>query len=136
MDNNGQKRVTKENSFTCNHNTQTYLIHHGVHSSGSLRVDSGRIEGMWVSLVNVEQEGQDLFHFLRSSIGVAHDSGQLTFRGIVSALGLVQDFVFCWRDSLSLQQTDNIGAGSVRNGQIEGSVVVVVLFFVPCMIPC
>lgn len=80
-----------------------------------------------MSLVNVDQERQDFFHFLGGSIGVAHDSCQLTFCGIVSALGLVQDFVFGGWDGLSLQQADNIWAGSVRNGQIEGSVVVVVL---------
>mmetsp|Transcript_18593 Transcript_18593/g.46122 ORF Transcript_18593/g.46122 Transcript_18593/m.46122 type:complete len:332 (-) Transcript_18593:170-1165(-) len=103
------------------------FFQHGIHRSGSLGVDSSRIEGVGVSLVNVQQECQDLFHFFRGSIGLAHVPGQLTFSGLVSALGLVQDFVFGGRDRLSLQHAHNIGGSSIGNGQIQRRVVIVVL---------
>ena len=80
-----------------------------------------------MSLVDIQQECQDLFHFFRGSIGLAHVPGQLTFCGLVSALGLVQEFVLGGWDRLALKQADDIGGGSIGNGQIQGRVVVVVL---------
>mmetsp|Transcript_17614 Transcript_17614/g.38485 ORF Transcript_17614/g.38485 Transcript_17614/m.38485 type:complete len:226 (-) Transcript_17614:158-835(-) len=80
-----------------------------------------------MTLINIQQQSQNFFHFFRRPVRFTHVSCQFTFCGLVSPLSLFQNLVFSRWNCLALQQTDHVGTGSICNGQIEGSIVVVVL---------